>query len=86
MNKGFACALQPSAPLELIQALEPYLQTTSNGQRFFLSSSVTHGAYFVEFEILRKKNNKKWRMAIPHQYILVIAEVGKASPLGFQQE
>ena len=84
MSKCFACILQPTAPPSLLEMLNPYLDKHPvTGLQFFLSTSFEVGAFFVEFQAVQNEGDRTWRIALPPQYILAIAESGEEAPMGF---
>lgn len=84
MAKVFVCFLQPSVPTPLQEALGHYIQT-SDGVTYFYATTVTYGAMFVECDVVHdSRDTAPYRVSIPPQYLVAIAERGDHAPIGFR--
>lgn len=85
MTKDCVCVLDPNAPTLILEMLAGYIGKVGN-LHFVLCASIDYGAFFVELGLVKRKQDNPWLVAIPHQYILAIADRGEDAPIGFRSE
>ena len=88
MAQVFVCVLQPSVPIPLLKILGNYLQTKveADGEvTYFYATDVRYGAMFVGFDVVYNRlGTTPYRVSIPPQYLVAIAERGDNAPIGFR--
>ena len=73
--KGHAVLIHPSTPEELFAMLKKDIRTFGKMKMLFASSVSYEQFGFLEVVIVAAKDRKAWRISIPSQYILAIADL-----------
>ena len=75
MSNRFTALLSQSLPQELLSFLGDYIYTLQE-QRFLICTAQSSEGYFLELVILKNDKSKQpWKVNIPHQYILAVADM-----------
>jgi hypothetical protein len=73
----FAVMIHPDAPKAFLEVLKDYLHHQPP-LSFVFCVSVHHAGTFVEFELVRHRNDdNSWKVQFPVSYILAIADMSK---------
>jgi hypothetical protein len=85
-----AVLIHPEAPKVLVVMLDKYLRVYGDMRMIFASSANLNHYGFLEMEAVAKDKSKGWKISIPLQYVVAVAEAKNAAAnealLGFRPQ
>lgn len=80
-TKFFAVFLKSDVPTELTALIDAYFQHSNEVQSFLLCSEAVWNGAFLSLTLL-KKGEPDWKVQIPTEHVLMVAEIKDISATG----
>ncbi len=84
MADRYAVIIDSEAPRDFLALVKDYLRTHDPEMKFLLCSKAEQIGSFLACELIQNESHKLWRIQIPINFVVAIAELEKdQAPIGF---